>query len=144
MLSKKVELVDSEGGVTQLAYDKTNRLIQLITPASDSIVLSNDPAGRPVGITYPNGVASLVTFDGNTGRPSALTIMQGTTPLEAFAYGYDAAGKITEIAEDIRSKTYAYDDLQYLVAVQENGVSVEAIAMTTRGTVPPRICRPSM
>ena len=110
------QLADSEGGLTQFSYDAVDRLIQLVTPAMDTISLSSDLAGRQTLIQFPNGVTSDFQYDVN-GRLANLThSTAGGMVLAGFGFTYNAVGNILSIAETAKVRQFSYDALQRVAA----------------------------
>ncbi|MCH6577452.1 MAG: hypothetical protein IH807_06460, partial [Proteobacteria bacterium] len=105
---------DTLGGLTQFGFDGAKRLIQLITPANDTIDVTRDLAGRPDLITFPNTLTTDFQYD-LQGRLSDLAFIRGITDLARFGYTRNAAANITSITELAQTRNFTYDDLQRLI-----------------------------
>ena len=114
-IRNRTQLSDSLGGVTQFGYDAAKRLIQLITPANDTIGLAHDAAGRPDLITFPNTLNTDFQYD-LQGRLSDLIHIRGITELARFGYIYNAVGNILSVTELAQTRNFSYDDLQRLTS----------------------------
>lgn len=115
----RTSLADSLGGFQAYAYDNADRLTGLTTALSNTITLSYDAAGRPIGIVFPNDTEMQAAYDSVTGRLDRLAHINGMLDHARFTYNYNVVGNITAIEEsgDIgtRSKNFTYDDLQRLI-----------------------------
>lgn len=76
------------------AYDPTNGLLTSVsdTLTSTAIEFEYDAAFRPVGITRPNGVDTVYSWD----AAGQLTRIQDGTVLD-LRYAYDSAGQVTQL-----------------------------------------------
>jgi|GEM_PF-1737301 len=121
-LGNRVSLTDSLGGTTAFSYDDADRLVGLVTPGGGSIALGHDADGRIESIAFPNGITADRRYD-TQGRLSTLAFLDtGGAELLGLDYLYDPIGQIVSIAEGTRIRTFAYDDLQRLVAGGTEGL----------------------
>jgi RHS repeat-associated protein len=81
--------------VINYAYDAANRLIGL-TQGAASISFSYDNANRRTRLTLPNGVATEYGYDAAS-QLTALTYKLGPNLIGDITYGYDQAGRRTQI-----------------------------------------------
>ncbi|HMS07953.1 MAG TPA: hypothetical protein PKE66_00600, partial [Pyrinomonadaceae bacterium] len=111
---------DANGNRTQLklngnvhttyAYDAANRLTTLTDDASQSFTYGYDIADRLISKVLPNGVTTTYEYDGM----SRLKRLKDTGPggvLFDRQYSYNAANKISQIAELTGTKVSGYDDV---------------------------------
>ena len=66
-------------------------------------------------IAYPNGVSGDASYD-TAGRLQDLAHSLGGLDLTAYAYGYDAVGQVTSVAEPAQTRNFSYDPLRQLTA----------------------------
>jgi len=95
--------VDENGKTTQFGYDSLGRLTSVTNPVNQARAMAYDAANNLTQVTKPDGTVIGFTFDG-LGR-----LTQKNVPGDPVAYGYDAAGNVTN-AENNESKIQiAYD-----------------------------------
>jgi YD repeat-containing protein len=124
--------------VTAYQYDSANRISQITYPSGRIVTYTRDTLGqitqvqtqesatatavtlvsnvayKPFGpiraLTFGNGVATTIQYDADY-RTSRITTT--STPAWDFIYTYDAAGNITQIADQVGSygKSFGYDAL---------------------------------
>ncbi len=117
------------------AYDEQNRLGTL-TQGALVTVYTYDLNGNNLAKTLPNGDKSVSVFDA-ANRTASLTGASGiNAPLYGYAYGYDAAGNVRQVAETYantalnRVVTNTYDAINRLTqeAVTGSGAATTAFA----------------
>ena len=90
----------------------------MTTNAGNTVSHAYDAAGRPTGVTFPNGVSGTATYDSSTGQLTTIGYVQGVTDLYSAAYGYNTVGNIESIVEagqiGVRTRQFNYDDHQRL------------------------------
>jgi RHS repeat-associated protein len=99
-------------------YDPANNLTQLTSPLGTAN-FTYDAANRLSSVTRPNGTTTTATFD-NASELTKLITKAGSSTLTSFAYGYDTAGNVASLSQNLGSKTtnatFAYDPLRRLTS----------------------------
>ncbi len=138
-LSRRASMSDSVGGTTGYAFDAEDRLTQITTPWNAVITQSYDAAGRPLRLSYPNGLDADLSFETATGRLASINHRAGSlaAPLASFNHSYDIRGNLAQLAEITNTKTFAYDKVEQLTGVQQTvpapAASVESYAYDPDG-----------
>jgi RHS repeat-associated protein len=108
-----------------LGYVWLNDHLQSITLNGQSLItqITYDPDGQITGWTWGNGSTSTRQYDLN-GRPVAVSLgFDPQNQLQSLRnFTYDAAGKITGIADSVNpvlDQVYAYDGLDRLISGQQ-------------------------
>ena len=118
-LSRRATAADNLGGTTRYSFDGEDRLTSIVTPWNATIAQSYDAAGRPLRMTYPNGLDADLSFESRTGRLASLNHRAGSlaVPLASFAHSYDVRGNLAALTELPGTKSYSYDKLERLTGV---------------------------
>ncbi|MEX0990806.1 MAG: DUF6531 domain-containing protein [Actinomycetota bacterium] len=127
---------DAMGRQTSYVYDEANRLIRASYPLGRTFLYEHDAAGSICRMLDANGVAasgatSLIGcqaqgttgetaygFD-NAGRTSSITYADADTPDVTF--DYDQNSNRTQMTDGAGTETYAYDQLDRLIAITRPG-----------------------
>jgi RHS repeat-associated protein len=101
-------------GTVAYGYDDLSRMTSLTDPQSGAFAFDYDPEGNLTEAELPNGVVTTRAYD-DDGRLTAIDSVLGSTALESFDYGYDAAGNRTSMTDRLAQQTtYTYDTLNRL------------------------------
>jgi RHS repeat-associated protein len=140
-LTKKNQTIEGKVFTTKSDYDLVGREIALTYPDNTTVrsefegaflktvgaesgtpyaSFRYDPVavGRPSGLTFGNGVSTSYTYSPLTHQLTGLVTRKGTNEnIESKAYGYDAAGTITAIWDQLgkTAQYYQYDGLNRLI-----------------------------
>lgn len=76
-------------------YDDANRLTSVMQ-GSSTVTITYDDANRRSTLTLPNGIVTSYTYN-NGNQLTGLTYTLGQTTLGTLSYGYDLAGRRTEV-----------------------------------------------
>ncbi len=87
--------------------DAQGRLASLSSFAG-SFSWTFDAAGRPTGMTRPNGISTAFAYE-NVGRISRIRHDSGINAVLDILYTYDSGGQIVTQVEDTNTITYGYD-----------------------------------
>jgi YD repeat-containing protein len=79
----------------QYTFDNANRITQ-ITQGAASVNFGYDASSRRTSLTLPNGISVAYTYDNNS-RLTTLTYQNAATILGNLTYGYDQAGRVTQV-----------------------------------------------
>ncbi|MEU9748723.1 RHS repeat-associated core domain-containing protein [Streptomyces niveus] len=114
-------------GKTDYTWDSAGRLTQLKDPANRTTGYEYNNNDKRTRTTYPGGTAQSVTLD-NSGRPTAIKAVSGSTTLidltYTYGYGSGAATDGTKIRTRTdkaaaRSTAYTYDAQERLTYAKE-------------------------
>ncbi len=140
---RTVAVVGADGTEIGYGHDATGRLTAITHPATGTVRVERDPAGRPV-VRWSDAGRQSWRYDGGVLVGHEATTAHGTvssTALERDAAGrvaavtsegrrtafrYDAAGQLVEVDGPDGNRTYAYDAAGRLVA--ETGPDGRAVA----------------
>lgn len=90
---------------TVYGRDGLGRITSIAAPEG-TYALEYDAAGRRTRLTYPNGVVANYNYD-SAGQLTRLNYSGQFA--RTYTYGYDAEGKLVDVAVDGVSTTYSYD-----------------------------------
>ena len=76
-------------------YDNANRLTQ-ISEGSAAVSFAYDSSNRRTSLTLPNGIVMSYGYD-NASQLTGITYTNGSTTLGTLTYGYDLAGRRTQM-----------------------------------------------
>jgi RHS repeat-associated protein len=128
---------NAAGGHVGYSFDAAGRMTALTYPNGSTVTYGYDSAGQMTSVTdaaqnttgfawsangqlstqtSANGVVQSRSYDPN-GQTTAITTSNAGTTLDAFTYGYDAAGHLTADSTTASSHTYQYDPLNQLSTV---------------------------
>jgi RHS repeat-associated protein len=136
-----VRLTYPGGRQVQYEYDQANRMTRVLDWAARSTTYRYDVAGRMVEMRRANGTRHLRTYD-KAGQVTSLRELPatGTTTLNTYTVGYDAAGQITT---ELRSPTapvfvppldvMTYDADDRLISFNGTAVTQDADGNMTQG-----------
>src|SRR5262249_20218933 len=82
--------------VVNYGYDDGDRLTQ-ITQGAAAVAFTYDTLSRRTSTTLPNGVTAQFTYD-SASRLTGIGFKKGSSSLGALIYGYDSAGRRTQIS----------------------------------------------
>ena len=94
-LGRRATMTVPAQSIVNYSYDNANRLTQ-ITQGSSTVTFAYDAADRRTALTLPNGVVTEYSYD-NASRLTALTYKKSNVTLGNLSYGYDGAGRRTQI-----------------------------------------------
>jgi len=123
-VGNRVSMIDRKGVTTTYTYDPANRLTQVsavgitisytydangnrltMTDPTGTTNYTHDNLGRLTGTTYPDGRSVQFAYD-KAGNRTSLVYPGGTASL---SYAYDAANRLTQVAEGTLQWAFAYD-----------------------------------
>jgi RHS repeat-associated protein len=111
-------------GTLEHGYDQLGRLTSLTDPQAKVATFAYDAEGGLTEVKRPGGIVTTNVYD-NAGRLSETTTKAGepATVLDAFKYGYDAAGNVvSRIDTRLEQETkFAYDALSRLTEFNPPG-----------------------
>jgi len=103
------------GATTTFGYDTLGRLTSA-TDTAGNAAWTYDAAGALTAATLPNGVSLKVTNDA-LHRPQTIRYSR-STQLFSEVLSYDAAGRITSIADPLGARAFTYDQTDRLISEQ--------------------------
>lgn len=105
------------GRMASTTFDFANRPNALTVDASDIVTAATyAPFGPMMSVTYGNGTTKTMTFDKRY-RPQTNILTGPAGTIASYSYGYDAAGNITSLHDQLDStynRDFGYDDLNRL------------------------------
>lgn len=123
LANRITEIIYPSGRYVDYTYDSSGYLTTVTTkPSSGGSVttlassITHKPFGPVSSFTYGNSEALTRTFDNNYWLTN-LTTTYSSTDVQNLDYGYDYAGNLTGITDNVnsgRSETYTVDDLNRL------------------------------
>ncbi|MFF2189911.1 RHS repeat-associated core domain-containing protein [Streptomyces sp. NPDC058155] len=123
----EVDHYTDPNGTTDYTWDAAGRLTELKDPANKTTAYGYNNNDKRTKTTYPGGTAQSVTLD-NSGRPTAIKAVSGTTTLIdlGYTYGYGTGGatdgtKIRARTDKAAARTiaYTYDAQERLTYAKE-------------------------
>jgi RHS repeat-associated protein len=119
---RRIRVTDGNGNVWTYRYDALGQVTAATDPLSHTTSYGYDPVGNLVARTTATGVTATMSYDA-ANELVGTSYSDGTTP--GVAYGYDADGRRSEMADGSGTTTYAYDLAGRLTASSDgNGDSV--------------------
>ncbi|MCL1816693.1 MAG: DUF6531 domain-containing protein, partial [Clostridiales bacterium] len=110
---------DPHGNITKKVMDKNGRLSQVLdgnSPVATYTYLDN---GNREKVSYASGVVEEYTYNENNQIKTLANKNAGGSTIEAFNYGYDAAGNMVNKLDKKGITSYTYDENNRLAAVTE-------------------------
>ncbi|WP_344705271.1 DUF6531 domain-containing protein, partial [Klugiella xanthotipulae] len=112
---RPVEILNADGGLTQIERDRAGRVVQVTTPAGMTARYEYDECGRPAVAIDATGARTTLTYDADS-RVIARTTATG----EIAETEYDRMGRVTlERAPGIGVSRYRYDKAGRLTGAQD-------------------------
>jgi RHS repeat-associated protein len=121
---------DPLGGTTTYSYDVSGRPTAVTAPGGGSRGTVYDAAGNVIKSTSPSGGVSTYTYDNDNRIASVVDPRgnaSGANPADyTLSYGYDAAGDLTTVTDQLgKTTTFAYDSTKRVTGLTDaNGHSV--------------------
>jgi RHS repeat-associated protein len=116
-------------------YDNANRLTQ-ITQGSAAVMFAYDAGGRRTSLTLPNGVITEYSYDSAL-QLTGITYKKGGVVLGNLVYGYDAAGKRTNIGGSFARTALpqALTTASYNAANQQTAFGAQSLTYDNNGNL---------
>ena len=133
MLSKVYQIANGVTWVTEYSYDDNGEPEQITLNSGVTVSDTQDVFGRKTGRQYKDAQnnsildVALTYLDGANGSKSEYlgSYRNGTDP--AYVYTYDGNGNITSVTHGSDVVTYAYDELNQLVRVNDSAANTTTV-----------------
>lgn len=133
MLSKVYQIANGVTWVTEYSYDDNGEPEQITLNSGVTVSDTQDVFGRKTGRQYKDAQnnsildVALTYLDGASGSKSEYlgSYRNGTDP--AYVYTYDGNGNITSVTHGSDVVTYAYDELNQLVRVNDSAANTTTV-----------------
>ncbi len=125
-LGRKIQSIDTGGGITQISYNGFGETSQTIDPRNLIHKTDTDDYGRPIKVYFTKNQAtggalslrSQTTY--NTNNPSIIDSVQifaknnSTTPYRTYSYQYDSEGRVIQsLLNGQVQETLTYDETSH-------------------------------
>ena len=131
-----LSITDADGNVTGYAYDALNRMIAETNALGASRTYRYDAAGNLVGSTDRDGRSRRYAYDLRDRQTAEVWLDGGGAALRTIARTYDAAGELVSVTDPDMAYAYTYDALGRVASVSTGQtVQTATVTQTYSGTL---------
>jgi RHS repeat-associated protein len=124
-----LSITDADGNVTRYSYDALNRVTAETNALGASRTYRYDAVGNLTGSTDRDGRSSRYTYDPRNRQTAEVWLGGGGAAIRTIARTYDAAGELLTVTDPDTAYAYTYDALGRVASVS-TGLAVQTATVT--------------